>query len=150
MGNIYSFKTSKFPNLETCWFVLNFKVNRKEKKEVGIVKSFHYWPTDLYLCIFLQTTLMATKNFQKRNFTDFIIYAHRLLEYSLFMSFMWRFYITEITFGWEEMKMKFAILQPISQNGWYYYRFYVQFMFHQFGMIDTSACSALVRKESPL
>ena len=33
--------------------------------------------------------------------------------------------------------MKFVIQKQISQNGWYYYQCYVQFMFRQFRMIDT-------------
>ena len=40
--------------------------------------------------------------------------------------------------------MKFVIQKQISQNGWYYYQFYVQFMFRQFGMIDTFQILVLV------
>ena len=42
--------------------------------------------------------------------------------------------------------MKFAIQQQISQNGWYYYQFYVQFMFRQFRMIDTFQFLVLVQE----
>ena len=42
--------------------------------------------------------------------------------------------------------IKFAIqLLQISQNGWYYYQCYVQFMFRQFRMIDTFQILVRVR-----